>query len=73
MDESLEENQGLNLSLSSILHGNNSSENGVASKSRCPSWINRLARVAMVTHRFATVLVTSGDSTNSECSSSWSV
>jgi len=57
VDESLEENQGLNLSLSSILHGNNSSENGVASKSRFPSWINRLARVAVVTNRFAPCLL----------------
>ena len=57
VDESLEENQGLNLSLSSFLYGNNSSENGVASKSRCPSWINRLARVAVVTNRFAPCLL----------------
>lgn len=57
VDESLEENRGVSLSLSSLLYGGESSSSIHGEKSKCPSWINRLARVALVTNRFAPCLL----------------
>lgn len=56
VDDSLEENRGINFSgsLSNLLYGGGgSSGDQKSATTRCPSWINRLARVAVVTNRFA--------------------
>jgi len=56
VDESLEENRGINFggSLSNLLYGGGGrSGDDKSATTRCPSWINRLARVAVVTNRFA--------------------
>jgi len=56
VEESLEENRGINFSgsLSNLLYGGGGrSGDEKSATTRCPSWINRLARIALLTNRFA--------------------